>query len=247
LNQLLTGSGATIAAAPFPQPAGRRNKADWQEYYVEQYLTSRPIPGWSQSMPSAWWVNGGGTRPTWDLLCHVEVNAQPGILLVEAKAHQGELHWPGKRLDPSASVLSNQSHAQIARCIVEANSALSRSCGGVFNLSACSHYQLANRMAYAWKLANLGLPVVLMYLGFIGDTYFKGDYIRDDWHWQRVMGGYLQGVIPQQFPEQAHPVGGSGSVRFLVRSYSVQSVSIAPPPRALTNHGIVGVQPDAPS
>jgi hypothetical protein len=43
-------------------------------------------------------------------------------------------------------------------------------------------------------------------LSATGDTYFRADYLRDDAHWQRVVGGYLQGVMPQQFPErlQAH-------------------------------------------
>ena len=48
----------------------------------------------------------------------------PGLLLVEAKAHEGELDWAGKRLSPSAKLASKDNHARIAGCIKEANTAL---------------------------------------------------------------------------------------------------------------------------
>lgn len=95
----------------------------------------------------------------------------------------------------------------------------------MFDLDVSRHYQLANRVAYAWKLADLGLPVVLLYLGFTGDTYFDADYIRDDAHWQRVIGGYMQGVVSQQFPERVHTLASGGSVQMLVRSLPVAEVS----------------------
>jgi hypothetical protein len=43
---------------------------------------------------------------------------------------------------------------------------------GSDTLTADSHYQLANRLASAYKVASAGIPVVLLYLGFTGDTYF---------------------------------------------------------------------------
>ena len=51
--------------------------------------------------------------------------------------------------------------------------------------AAARNYQLANRLAFTWKLASLGLPTVLIYLGFYGDrgigdagAPFESD---DDW------------------------------------------------------------------
>lgn len=41
--------------------------------------------------------------------------------------------------------------------------------GPAVRISRDSHYQLSNRVAFAWKLATLGLPTVLVYLGFWGD------------------------------------------------------------------------------
>ena len=43
-------------------------------------------------------------------------------------------------------------------------------------------------------MASVGVPVLLLYLGFIGDTYFR-DYLRDADHWQQLMRRYLQGVV----------------------------------------------------
>jgi len=90
-------------------------------------------------------------------------------------------------------------------------------CGPGFNLSINSHYQLANRLAYLWKLAECGVPAVLLYLGFTGDQYFA-DYLHDERHWQRVMGGYMQEVVPHSFPERRHDCPNGGSVHLLVRS-----------------------------
>ena len=48
----------------------------------------------------------------------------------------------------------------------EANQALNQTLPG-WALSSKRHYQLSNRFAWAWKLADLRLPVVLVYLGFL--------------------------------------------------------------------------------
>jgi len=43
-----------------------------------------------------------------------------------------------------------------------------------WQLSRDSLYQLANRFAWAWKIASLGVPVALVYLGFIAADQMKG-------------------------------------------------------------------------
>lgn len=225
MAKLFAGTSVRLAELPYPRPMSRKSKEEWREDDAETYLKRHPVNGWTGSLPSCWWVTGRGTRPTWDLLCHIFVSEKPGLLLVEAKAHEGELDWAGKRLAPSAKLASKNNHAQIEGCVREADAALNKLCDGVFNLSMNSHYQLVNRVAYAWKLADLGLPVVLLYLGFTGDAYFDADYIRDDAHWQRVMGGYIQGILPQQFPERVHSLGNGSTLQMLVRSLPVIEVS----------------------
>jgi hypothetical protein len=225
LASVLNGTSIRLADSPCCRPTSRKSKYEWSEDDVESYLKRHPVKEWAGTLSSSWWVAGRGTRPTWDLLCHLLVTERPGLLLVEAKAHEGELDWAGKQLKNSAKLASKDNHSQIARCIAEANTALNKQCDGLFNLDVGSHYQLANRLAYGWKLASLGLHVVLVYLGFTGDTYFDHDFLRDANQWQRVMGGYLQGVVPHQFPERVHSMASGGSLQMLVRSLPVINVS----------------------
>ena len=79
------------------------------------------------------------------------------------------------------------------------NAILNRLNGSRIKLPTDSHFQLVNRLAYSCHLATLGYHVVLVYLGFSNDAYFD-DPIVDQRHWDRVMGGYIQGVVSQSFP-----------------------------------------------
>ncbi|MCZ2112928.1 MAG: hypothetical protein LC131_03705, partial [Anaerolineae bacterium] len=98
-------------------------------------------------------------------------------------------------------------------------------CRKGFQLRRDGHYQLSNRIAWAWKMAACGVHVVLMYLGFTGNTYFAADFLRDDAHWQTLMKTYLAAVAPPRFAATALEIGG-GSLRFLARSLPVRSVSV---------------------
>lgn len=61
-----------------------------------------------------------------------------------------------------------------------------------------SHYQLANRLAFTWKFSTLGLPVVLIYLGFTGDGGIRdaGEPFADDADWQRAFRQYSEATVP---------------------------------------------------
>ena len=155
---------------------------------------------------------------------------------VEAKAHESELDWKGKRA-LNAETDSPQAWAndgRIRAAIAEARDWFSQ-VAGLTTLTADSHYQLASRLASAYKVASVGVPVVLLYLGFTGDTYFK-DGIRDADHWQQLMRGYLHGVVPPDLPgrELAHESGGS--LTFLVGALPVREVS-QPPSRESMSRG----------
>ena len=92
-----------------------------------------------------------------------------------------------------------------------------------FALSAKSRYQLSNRFAFAWKLADLGVPVVLVYLGFL-DAHEMNDggrvLLKDHSAWrQRVVTG-SSGAIPANAWDQTFSVGGT-PLTILIRSASV--------------------------
>lgn len=118
-----------------------------------------------------WWLahTRGANVPNWDLAATCSIGGRRGLVLLEAKAHENELSPAGKVLRPDAPANSRENHERIDQAIEEARQALDRLVPGV-RISRDSHYQLSNRVAYAWKLASLGIPNVLIYLGLIGDT-----------------------------------------------------------------------------
>ena len=83
-----------------------------------------------------------------------------------------------------------KNHEKIRMAIEEANSRLTkltkRRLNRPFGISRDKYYQLSNRFAWCWKMASLGIPVLLVYLGLLnasemgsGDgTIFK---THEDW------------------------------------------------------------------
>src|SRR4051812_38812186 len=115
---------------------------------------------------------------------------------------------------------------QIRAAITEAQDWFAQLAGPT-TLTADSHYQLANRLASAFKVASVGVPVVLLYLGFTGDTYFS-DHLRDAAHWQQLMHGYLQGVVPPDLRGRVLPHASGGTLTFLIGALPVRAVSQPP-------------------
>ena len=113
-----------------------------------------------------WWLvkcNGANT-PNWDIASTCKIDGRKGLLLVEAKAHDSEL-LKAEAGKPGGGNLDN--YKRIHQCIEEANRGLLKCTGVGWNLSLDSHYQMSNRFAWSWKLAQMGFPVVLVYLGFL--------------------------------------------------------------------------------
>ena len=111
-----------------------------------------------------WWLAkdaGRSGTPHWDIVSTCTISGQAGVLLVEAKAHSKEL----SSRDKCGATLVNRK--QIENALEEANAGLRKVGGGSWRLSAEHHFQLANRFAWSWKLATFGVPVVLLYLGFL--------------------------------------------------------------------------------
>jgi hypothetical protein len=63
--------------------------------------------------------------------------------------------------------LAATSRACIHSTIQEAGFALSKQTGFTWALSRDWCYQMSNRFAWAWKLAEFGKPVILIYRGFL--------------------------------------------------------------------------------
>ena len=53
---------------------------------------------------------------------------------------------------------------------------------------------MSNRFAWAWKLTDLGIPIVLVYLGFLGATEMKdnGQPLADAGAWESIVKRHSQ-------------------------------------------------------
>ena len=163
-----------------------------------------------------WWlaVKRGANTPNWDLASTCRVEGKRGLLLVEAKAHTGEL------LDGGTGATNARNLERIEAAIQEANDSLDRITGGDWDLSKDHHYQVANRFAWSWKLASLGTPVVLMYLGFLhADEMREGDKrpFSNQEDWADVLKKHTDGVVDEACWETRLEVDGT-PLRPMVRS-----------------------------
>ena len=183
-----------------------------------------------------WWLchPRGANTPNWDLAATCKIEGWDGLLLCEAKANAPELSPAGKRLAArprrprpvqKPSDRSEENHRQIARALAEASNAL-RALGVVREMSIDSHYQLANRLAFTWKLASLGIPVALLYLGFWGDDGIRnvGPPFTSAADWQRVFSRYASGVLTEPGQDVRFAVRNVPAL-ILVRARKVESQS----------------------
>lgn len=67
-----------------------------------------------------------------------------------------------------------------------------------FNLSTLEFYQLSNRFAFAWKLASMGIPTILIYLGFIGAEEMGKRHFKSHNDWKKCVEKGSEGIIPSE-------------------------------------------------
>ncbi|MCX6021938.1 MAG: hypothetical protein NTZ05_09460 [Chloroflexi bacterium] len=152
------------------------------------------LPGDIRKALMNWWLvkKGGANTPNWDIFCTGEIEGRAGLILVEAKAHDQELSVAGKQ-----PIGNPQNHERIGAAIAEANAGLNKCLPG-WNLCRDSHYQLANRFAWGWKVASLGVPVVLVYLGFLGAEEMQDQGRRFAQHdgWEKAVKKHALDIVP---------------------------------------------------
>ena len=185
---------------------------DVEEAQLHNAPSLLPVNDFGQVL-SSWWLahaRPNSVTPNWDIASTCSVAGKRGLLLVEAKAHLGEL----KADDLTGATKENR--LCIEDAINEANSALNAISAG-WDLSPVSHYQLCNRFAWAWKLATLGIPVILVYLGFLNAGEMRNPFATHD-DWESAVRNYANTIVPKN-------VWG--------RNLSVEGISIYPLIRSL--------------
>lgn len=162
-----------------------------------------------------WWLPAGredAMTPNFDIASTCTICGLDGLLLVEAKAHAKELEneRTGRRLRKDASDGRRASHRTIGEAIEGARQGLSVATSLPWRISRDSHYQMSNRFAWAWKLAALGKPVILVYLGFLRAYEMKdlGEPFADHGNWEALVKAHSAHLFPSAVWNQCWSVNG---------------------------------------
>ena len=196
----------------------------WLKDYKETTLieSSYFVPPDKQQKLRNWWLEKprGARVPNWDIAATCTIEGLRGLVLVEAKAHDKELSEAGKSKPTTTN--SQLNHKQIGQAIAQANSGLNGVTPG-WALCRDTHYQLSNRFAWAWKLATLGVPVVLVYLGFLDATEMldQGQPFDSAEAWRTCIRSHVKGIVPEGAWEKRLEIGRT-PVWFLIRSMQLR-------------------------
>ncbi|HJR23374.1 MAG TPA: hypothetical protein VJ822_17205, partial [Dongiaceae bacterium] len=141
-----------------------------------------------------WWLAPASVRamtPNFDIASTCTVEGRPGMLLIEAKAHDDELlkETVGRLLEPDALEDRVASHGKIGEAIAGACRGLCAETDLPWKISRDACYQMSNRFAWSWKLTECGFPVVLIYLGFLraNEMDDRGKPFADEAEWKRLV------------------------------------------------------------
>ena len=195
---------------PFGKPL-KKESGSWDVSPAKEVDLGKPnllVPPEIQEQLERWWlaVAKNARTPRWDIASTCTIRGTPGLLLVEAKAHAKEI---SPQSDKCKSTNADN-RARIEQAIREASAGLRAVTEGDWGLSPDRHYQLSNRFAWAWKLASLGVPVVLLYLGFleahdmVGEELFRS---LDDWG--DAVKSHGEGVVDNTCWDQCLDVSGT--------------------------------------
>lgn len=157
---------------------------------------------------SKWWLTEGketSRTPSWDIASTCSVSGREGLLLVEGKAHSKEV----SKSDRCSASLANRK--RIKGALQEANRGLRELTGGTWRLSAEQYFQLSNRFAWSWKLATFGVPVVLLYLGFLNAVEMgdRGEPFESEEDWRDTLLTHSRSVIDTDCWERTLDVQGT--------------------------------------
>jgi hypothetical protein len=148
-----------------------------------------------------WWLGASttlGRTPNFDIASTCTIGDEPGLMLVEAKAHHQELIGAKAGRAPRDESSDDETDRTIRAAIAEACHTLELGTGLAWGISTDSHYQLSNRVAWACKLTTLGIPVALIYLGFLGadEMADRGAPFIDHAEWERSVRSHSTGCVP---------------------------------------------------
>jgi hypothetical protein len=218
LGQLISPFGS-VSPHDRWMPRGFDNTEEAQLHRVPGLLEARIAKQLRE-----WWLDTdtpNARTPTFDIASTCTIQHQPGILLLEAKAHDEELNKEniGKSLRKDASQGSKANHVRIGEAIMTARDGLQEATSLEWNISRDSHYQMSNRFAWAWKLTELGFPVALVYLGFLKaeEMRDKGNPFVNHAAWEEVVKAHSEPLFPNEVWNRQWTINGQAFLP-LIRS-----------------------------
>tara|TARA_R110002049_G_scaffold15759_2_gene64004 strand:- start:927 stop:1511 length:585 start_codon:yes stop_codon:yes gene_type:complete len=170
--------------------------------------------------------SGKSSTPNFDLAFKCNTNGQSGLTIVEAKAHNIELEKEvnGKNVKDKVTANACRNHVRIGCCIQEANYALMDQTNQRWALSHEWRYQMSNRFTWAWKLTELGYPVIVVYLGFLNAEEMRSGKKQrpftshDDW--EQSVKTHSKPLFPTEAWDTTLPVHGQQCIP-LIRSMDI--------------------------
>lgn len=214
LTKLVNFPGVTVSRDDKWKPYGRpvwKGHGNWYKARSKEVQLDKSClldESTCEELDSWWLAVSGQTTLNWDIASTCEIRGEKGLLLIEAKAHERELSKRGKSKKRPMSNDSLENHKRIGEAIIEANKGLKKVTAGSWNLSRDSHYQLSNRFAWAWKLASLGIPVVLVYLGFLDAQDMPKPRFSDKAGWERDLKEHCAGIVDNNCWDKKWNVAG---------------------------------------
>ena len=198
LTRLVSFPGVVVSPddrwMPYGKPMRKEDKS-WDKTTAAEARLDRAnclLPSEIQNKLRKWWLAARGNTPNWDIASTCTIEGERGLLLVEAKAHGSEL---GESDTCGSKNPANRERIRLA--IAEAAAGLKSATGNPWSISRDDHYQLSNRFAWSWKLASLGIPVVLVYLGFLNAQDMKRSLFQSEADWDRVLNEYCEGIVDE--------------------------------------------------
>lgn len=210
---------ATVSPADKWMPQGFADCTEAEMDKAERLLDPR-----RRRELAEWWLPSGSLgakTPNFDIASTCAIDGHPGLLLIEAKAHDQELKKEavGRQLLSTASEARRGSHPTIGAAIESARAGLRTATQLNWEISRDSCYQISNRFAWSWKLAELGIPVVLVYLGFLNAAEMadQGEPLADTHAWSDLVLEHANGVVPESAWGRSWSIAGT-SFTPLIRS-----------------------------